>query len=165
MADFLINGQKFDEVILLKDQDASLDNINYFLKEYLPARGTMFDKKARLLIAYSGHGRFGTQNGNSDKAPAFVLSNATDIDGSKGMYEIPALNAQLNILAKRYFHVLTLVNACFGSGLYGMTIGAGNSNSYSNPGAYAIAAGDDKTEVYSLDAKRGSVFLIQLSKG
>lgn len=93
------------------------------------------------------------------------MSNATDIDGSKGMYEIPALNAQLNILAKRYFHVLTLVNACFGSGLYGMTIGAGNSNSYSNPGAYAIAAGDDKTEVYSLDAKRGSVFLIQLSKG
>ncbi|MED9501937.1 GH25 family lysozyme [Escherichia marmotae] len=165
MADFLINGQKFDEVILLKDQDASLDNINYFLKEYLPARGTMFDKKARLLIAYSGHGRFGTQNGNSDKAPAFVLSNATDIDGSKGMYEMPALNAQLNILAKRYFHVLTLVNACFGSGLYGMTIGAGNSNSYSNPGAYAIAAGDDKTEVYSLDAKRGSVFFDTIIKG
>ena len=32
MADFLINGQKFDEVILLRDQEASLDNINYFLK-------------------------------------------------------------------------------------------------------------------------------------
>ena len=165
MADFLINGQKFDEVILLKDQDASLDNINYFLKEYLPARGMMFDKKARLLIAYSGHGRFGTQNGNSDKAPAFVLSNATDIDGSKGMYEMPALNAQLNILAKRYFHILTLVNACFGSGLFGMTDGAGNSNAYSKPGAYAIAAGDDKTEVYSLEKDKGSVFFDTLIKG
>ncbi|MDV7024783.1 hypothetical protein R4P48_19155 [Atlantibacter subterranea] len=46
LANFLIYGQKFDEVILLKDQDATAENIDYFLKDYLPARGEMFNKKA-----------------------------------------------------------------------------------------------------------------------
>ncbi|UTJ45429.1 caspase family protein [Atlantibacter subterranea] len=165
LANFLIYGQKFDEVILLKDQDATAENIDYFLQDYLPARGEMFNKKARLLIAYSGHGRFGTQDGLSSKQPAFVLSHASDIDGSKGMYGMPALNDQLNLLSKRYFHVLTLVNACFGAGLYGMTTGAGNSNAYSKPGAIAIAAGDNKTEVYSLNKEKGSVFFDLIING
>lgn len=165
VADFLIKGQRFDEVIVLRDEDASVDNINFFLKTYLPARGEMFDKKARLLIAYSGHGRYGTTDGSADKAPAFVLSNATDIDGAKGMYEMPALNSQLQILSARYFHVLTLINACFGSGIYGLTFGGSNSNAFSKPGAYAIAAGDDKTEVYSLVEGRGSVFFDTIITG
>ena len=66
LQDFLIHEQKFDEVILLRNQDATIDNINYFLEDYLVNRPSDFNKKARLLIAYSGHGRFGTADGASD---------------------------------------------------------------------------------------------------
>jgi len=151
---FLIRTQKFDEVIHLADEEVTQDTINYFLETYLPARGMMFKGKARLFIAYSGHGRPSAQG----RPAAFVLSAAKDPDKSDGVYKMKQLGDYLESLSGEYFHVLTMVNACFSGGIFSYSAGGGSANEYILPGAYAITAGDKANEVYSLDEKQGSVF-------
>lgn len=154
LVQFLVVSQKFDEVILLADEDANQENLTYFLEDYLPNRANYFNGKARLLIAYSGHGRSPTPNVQA----AFVLSNAKDYEKPDGMYAMSRLTETLDFLSGKYFHILTLVNACFGGGVYTIVNGGGNADAFTKPGSYAITAGDEANEVFSLKSSRGSVF-------
>lgn len=165
MVDFLVGTQKFDEVIHLKDEEATKDNINWFLDSYLVNRAPVFNGKARLLIIYSGHGLYGDKDGDSGRQAAFVLSSAKSDTDPSGLYKMNELSASLQTLSHKYFHVLTLINACFGGGIFGLSEVGGNPDAFTKPGAYGIAAGDDKTEVYSLNPKQGSVFVDTLIDG
>ena len=53
---FLVENQHFDEVIVLEDDQASIENIRYFLRKYAIDRTNAFLGKVRFLFAYSGHG-------------------------------------------------------------------------------------------------------------
>ncbi|MEV8518977.1 GH25 family lysozyme [Dyella marensis] len=158
LQDFLINDQHFDEVIVLRNADASAENINYFLEDYLPRhaddyKGSDGKSRARLLIAYSGHGR-----GRSPSAqPAFILSGATDPEGSDGIYKMTEFTGDVANLATHYFHVLTLINACFGANVFpsGST---GAAASPTAPGSFIITAGSPNDEVQALIPSRGSLF-------
>ena len=161
LAQFLVVSQKFDEVILLADEDANQENLTYFLEDYLPNRANYFNGKARLLIAYSGHGRSPTP----DVLAAFVLSNAKDYEKPAGMYAMYRLTENLDLLSKKYFHVLTLVNACFGGGVFTIVSAGGNADAFTKPGSYAITAGDEANEVFSLNHARGSVFFDNIITG
>lgn len=162
---FLINSQKFDEVIVLRNEDATTDNINYFLEEYLPNRASDFNNKARLLIAYSGHGRYGTPDGTTDTRAAFVLGAASEVDGSENMYKMQEFASDVEALARRYFHVLTLINACYGGSFFTDGSPGGNADAFEKPGSYAITAGSSDDVVPALDPKRGSVFFDLLIQG
>ncbi len=162
---FLIEDQRFDEVILLRNADATVDNINYFLETYLPNRGQDFhdddgNPKARLLIAYSGHGRAKTPSVEA----AFILGNADKPDGSTGVYKMANFAGDLKSLAPHYFHILTLINACFGANIFpdGPT-GAGVDPS--QPGAFIITAGSPLNEVQALLPPRGSLFFDLIING
>lgn len=161
LVQFLIVSQKFDEVILLADEDANQENLTYFLEYYLVNRANNFNGKARLLIAYSGHGRSPTP----DVLPAFVLSNAEDYEKPAGMYAMSRLTNHLFKLSTKYFHVLTLVNACFGGGVFTIANAGGNADAFTKPGSYAITAGDEANEVFSLNHTRGSVFFDNIITG
>jgi len=165
LADFLVREQKFDEVIVLRNEDATVDNINYFLEDYLVNRAAEFQKKARLLIAYSGHGRYGKSDGTADTMAAFVLGTASDVNGSMGMYKMQEFATDVENLAGRYFHVLTLINACYGGGFFREGSLGGNPDAFAKPGSYAITAGSANDLVPALDSSRGSVFFDLLIDG
>ena len=158
LRDFLIDDQQFDEVIVLRNADASVENINYFLEDYLPNHADDFrdpsgQGKARLLIAYSGHGRPQTPSAQA----AFILSTATDPNGSTGIYKMTNFTGDVSSLASHYFHVLTLINACFGANMF--TAGdRGAAGVPNGSGSFAITAGSPKNEVQALIPKRGSLF-------
>jgi len=158
LQDFLVDEQQFDEVIVLRNANASVDNINYFLEDYLANHADDFHDpsgqgKARLLIAYSGHGRAKTPSAQA----AFILSTATDLNGSTGIYKMTNFTADVSALASHYFHVLTLINACFGANIF--TAGdRGAAGVPNGAGSFAITAGSPKNEVQALIPKRGSLF-------
>jgi GH25 family lysozyme M1 (1,4-beta-N-acetylmuramidase) len=163
LTDFLINDQQFDEVILLKNDTATAAAISYFLDVYLPNRALVFGGKARLLIAYSGHGTYET----GTTRPEFVLSQAHNLtDDVTNLYKMKTFADSVVGLAPHYFHVLTLINACYGANFFaGAAPRAGDPDGWNEPGAYAVTAGDTKTTVPSLDESRGSLFFDLLISG
>jgi lysozyme len=174
LADFLINTQQFDEVIALTDDAATIDVIHYFLKKYLPSRASEFNGKARLLIAYSGHGRFGGDAFHTSQKPALILSAADAMDATDGVYDMEDFYSDIKALAgtnaedsraRSAFHVITLINACYGGEIFTEGKSGGNADDFPKPGSYAITAGDDKHEVPSLIEKRGSLFFDLLIQG
>ena len=54
---YLKEQELFDEVVVLKDGDMTLANLNYFLENYFPQR-LAESPHSRFLFAYSGHGYF-----------------------------------------------------------------------------------------------------------
>ena len=174
MVNFLINTQQFDEVIALTDKDASIDTIHYFLKKYLPSRASEFNGKARLLIAYSGHGRFGGAAFDTSQKPALILSGADAMDATDGVYDMEDFYSDIKALAgtntpasraRSAYHVITLVNACYGGAIFTDGKPGGNPDDFPSPGSYAITAGNDKTEVPSLIQNRGSLFFDLVIEG
>ncbi|MDR5766154.1 MULTISPECIES: GH25 family lysozyme [unclassified Caballeronia] len=165
LVDFLVNKQQFDEVIVLRNGDATVANIEYFLQDYLVNRAKEFNKKARLLVAYSGHGRYGSSDGMADTSAAFVLSAAKDVNGPENMYNMQDLALRIENLAERYFHVLTLINACYGAGFFLRGVPGGNPDSFNKPGSLAITAGSKDDLVPSLNPARGSLFFDLLISG
>jgi GH25 family lysozyme M1 (1,4-beta-N-acetylmuramidase) len=161
LTDFLINDQKFDEVIVLRDEDATAETINYFLEEYLIDRAVEFNKKARLLIAYSGHGTSDTPTTQA----SFVLSAANKPTDSAHTYKMKNFSGDVQELAKQYFHVLTLINACYGGSFFTSAAPGGNPAAPELPGSYAITAGSARDETRSLDINRGSLFFDLVIEG
>ena len=162
---FLVEDQQFDEVIVLRNSDASTDNIRYFLEEYLinhagDYKGPDGQGRARLLIAYSGHGRPETP----DSQAAFILSAADDLKGSTGIYKMSDFTSDVSKLSSQYFHVLSLVNACFGANVF--TSGnTGSAAAPNGPGSFVITAGSPKDEAISLIPERGSLFFDLIVNG
>lgn len=151
---FLVVDQKFDEVIMLRDGDATVGNIDYFLDDYIPNRAGGFGNKARILIAFSGHGRPDT----GAQQAAFLLGAIDDVNGTDNVYLMERFSRSVQKLATVSFHVLTLVNACYGGSFFTSATPGGDPDKMSLPGSYAMTAGSTDREVPSLDAKRGSLF-------
>ena len=161
LTEFLIKDQKFDEVIVLRDEEATADNINYFIEDYLVNRALQYNQKARLLIAYSGHGISDTPTTEA----SFVLSAADRADDPLHSYKMKNFNGDVQKLAEHYFHVLTLINACYGGGFFMGATPGGNPAVPESPGSYAITAGSANDETRSLDPTRGSLFFDLLIRG
>lgn len=159
---FLKDDEKFDEVIVLQNADATKDNIRYFLEDYILQRAAQFNNKARILIAYSGHG----VQAVGGYPPAIVLSNATSLTDGTHAYPLSLIRTEIENLAGVSFQALALINACFGGNVFAFGIPGGNlSDSYS-PGTYALTAGADNQLVYSLGGSGdGSIFFDTLIQG
>lgn len=158
---FLIDDQKFDEVIVLQDEDATAANLNYFLNTYLPQRGFEYKKNARLLVAYSGHGI----NQTPTFPAAFVLADASGPSDTTHLFPMSELRLRLESLSTNYFHLLALVNACYGGNTFGAG-SAGSSNVSDRPGSYVLTAGSEKEPVASFGgATDGSIFFDSIIKG
>lgn len=156
---FFEKDQSFDEVILLRDEEATKERIEDFLQVYLPSRARRYPEFARLVIAYSGHGSEEIK-GQAGRAPAaFLLSEASGGSDVAHTYLMKDLAARVRDLAQSFHQILTLVNACYGGSVYGgLSRGGGNPNDFSKGGSYAITAGSAFAPVVSLDDKRGSLF-------
>lgn len=159
---FLKEKQKFDEIIVIQNDSATGANIDYFLYSYLPQRASIYNHRARVLIAYSGHGI--PQNGPT--SASFVLSRATNLHDESNLYSLTRVRAAIEDLSKSTFHVLALLNSCYGGNVFGLGFSGENPSVSSEPGSYALTAGPSDTAVATLGGPNdGSVFFDTIIKG
>jgi len=171
LTSFLVDRQQFDEVIVLEDKNATMDNIRYFLRKYALDRTNFYQGKVRFLFAYSGHGVqmqfFGDNSQPASRFPSvgLALAAAAD-DGDYGnIYGLNELRALFNDLANNTYHFLALINACFGGNVFGVGLPGGSYDDMTGRGAVAITAGPDDKEVYSTADGQGSLFFDAIING
>jgi GH25 family lysozyme M1 (1,4-beta-N-acetylmuramidase) len=168
---FLVDDQEFDEVIVLQDEQATIDNIRYFLRTYAMQRTTYYQGKVRFLFAYSGHGIqlgfFGDDRQPASRSPSvgLALSAASGDDDYTNIYGLNELRALFNDLAKNTYHFLALINACYGGDVFGLQTAGGSEFEISERGAYAITAGPNDKVVYSAPDASGSLFFKMIIEG
>jgi GH25 family lysozyme M1 (1,4-beta-N-acetylmuramidase) len=156
---FLINHQDFDEVIVLQNDDATAENIRYFLQIYVPARGTLFQNRTRVLFAYSGHGL----PGNDEAEAALVLNRATWQGDGNHLLPLSELRGQLQRAARASYQVIALINACYGGDIFRDAPSGGNPYVITARSAHAMTAGARGSLVWTAgEAGRGSVFFDSL---
>ncbi|MDQ0513518.1 GH25 family lysozyme [Ancylobacter amanitiformis] len=156
LTELFIDHQRFDEVIVLKNDDATVENIRYFLESYFIKKAAEQDGKSRLVVTYSGHGV--GDAGTGSKA-GLVLGAASSTSDWDHIVSTASLRAAIEQLAASHFHVLTLINACYGGGVFGLANAATNMGVTYLRGSHALTAGPSDQVVYSKGGLRdGSLF-------
>ena len=168
---FLIDNQKFDEVIVLENKDATVENLRYFLREYALQRADYYQGRVRFLFAYSGHAVkitfYGEDSQPNSKKPSvgLALSAAVDDTDYNNLYGLNELSGLFSDLVKNTYQLLALINACFGGDALGNSLSGRSSNDPTGRAGYGITAGPDDKEVYSTADNQGSLFFSTIIKG
>jgi hypothetical protein len=158
MKKYLQQNDFFDEIVVLENSDVTLENFQYFLQSYFPARLKKFPK-SRFLFAYSGHGM--TENNKG-----YLLESTADSLSDKAhAINLDVLHVYLNEAVSVGHHVLVLLNSCYGGSLLKRSYGA-EKLIPKYPGAHAITAGSSG-ELTWHDAAlgNGSVFYEKIIAG
>ncbi|UED34218.1 GH25 family lysozyme [Rhizobium ruizarguesonis] len=159
---FLIDGQKFDEVIVLRNEQATKDRIEYFIGDYVNSLYALYQGRTRVLFAYSGHG---TRNLNS-AGSSLVLSAATSTADLPNLIPLSELNEKLHQASQANYQVLALINACYGAGVFQSADAGGNPFITSSRGAHAMTAGSPDELVWSRPGQTsGSIFFDAIIRG
>ena len=136
LKEFLKNDQKFDEVIVLENDDVHIENVNFFLSTYL-INNALAHGKSRVLITYSGHGVGSSAVGSKGN---LLLSQARSFQDTNQMLSMGILKTYFSELGPQNFQLLALVNACFGGDLFSDSRSGGNIYATNGPGARALTA-------------------------
>lgn len=155
---YLIKYEFFDEVVVLQDQNVTLDNLQFFLQSYFPERLAQFPK-SRFLFAFSGHGM------QFDGRGYILQSSATSLDDKRNAINTEILKTYLDEVIEESHHTLVLLNSCFSGAFLKRSFGGTNTIPL-NPGAHAITSGGS-TEQSFHDPRlgSGSVFFEKLITG
>ncbi|MBA7481229.1 hypothetical protein ES707_16699 [subsurface metagenome] len=165
--DFLLSSNEYDEVVILKEDDANFGNIRYFMRTYFTDK---MSKKGRyrFLFYFSGHGTQHKGWGNTVMG-YLQLKGATGKPGDSDVIDMSQIG---NWAAGfRYAtHMLFLLDCCF-SGLAGVE--RKNYDTEVDPlelakenGWHMITAGtQDETSIGDLEKWGGSLFTDVVLKG
>jgi uncharacterized protein len=159
-----LKGQEFfDEIVVLKDGDMNLDNLNYFLQNYFPDRLAR-SPHSRFLFAYSGHGYAG---GAGAGERGFVLTSpATSKTDPVNRIDLSVLRTLLDPVIDSAEKVLVLVNACQSGAFLGRKPFGPNPLGPGDRGAHAIMASRSNQNSLQLDrVGPGSVFFEKIFAG
>ncbi len=166
LIDFL-KAQGFDEIISLNEGEATIENINYFLTEYLfnefKSRKDA-NLKTRFVFVYDRHGMPGI---DANTHGALALSDAAGEDDSDPhhKYLLDDLNTRLKNLAALSYQTLALVGSCFSGGLFQPSTQPGFDFSYPpGPGAHAITAAKDNQLAWTTPGGKGTIFFSLLTQ-
>lgn len=171
LSNFLIFDQQFDEVIVLSDKAATIDNIRYFLRTYATERAAFYQGKVRFLFAYSGHGvpiqTVGDVATSAGLKPSvgLALSNAVDDHDLTNIYGLDELRPLFTDLSKNVYQFLALINACYGGDVFGLAYAGGDINDMASRSSYGITAGPSDDTVISLGSGHGSLFFDTIIDG
>ena len=162
---YLKDQEFFDEIVVLKDGDMNLDNLNYFLQSYFPDQ-LRKSPHARFLFAYSGHGY---AEGTDDMARGFLLlSTATSTSDPINRIDMSVVRTLLDPDIENAEKVLVLINACHsGSFLGRKPFGSLNPLGPGDRGAHAIMASRTNQNSFGqlADVGPGSVFFEKIFAG
>ncbi len=160
---YLRDQEYFDEIVVLKDGDMNLNNLNYFLQSYFPER-LADSPHARFLFAYSGHGY---ADGEGEMARGFLLtSTATSKTDTFNRIDLNLLRTMLDPVVDSAEKVLVLVNACQSGAFLGRKTFGMNPLGPGDRGAHAIMASRVRQASLQLDkVGPGSVFFEKILAG
>lgn len=155
---YLKQHEFFDEVVVLRDKQVTLRNLEYFLQTYFPKRLKQFPK-SRFLFAYSGHGM--TENNKG----YLLKSTARSLDDKGHAIPVKVLKVYIDEVVAAAHQVLVLLNSCH-SGVflkrpYGKLLLLPKY-----PGAHAItASGPSELAWHIEEVGSGSIFYEKLLAG
>jgi TPR repeat protein len=133
---YLKQQEYFDEIVVLKDGDMTLENLNYFLENYFPER-LKHSPNSRFLFAYSGHGY---ADGTGETARGFVLkSSAANLQDATNAVDLKLLRTLIDSEVDAADKTLVLINACY-SGAFIERKPFGGPLALEGKGAHAIVA-------------------------
>lgn len=157
-----LESQKFDEIIVLEDANATKDNINYFLDNYLNTQADIYRRRSRILFAFSGHGGPGDRDGPG----SLILSQAKDATDYNNVYSLDQLAPVLKALGHKSFHFVALMGSCFSGGIFTPNDNSGDNPFYASaPGAHAMSAAKANELAYATKDMAGSIFFNHLIDG
>jgi hypothetical protein len=159
LTDYLRTQEFFDEIVVLQNDDVTIENLSFFLHQYFPGRLRAFPQ-SRFMFAYSGHGM--TERGNG----YLLNTRARSLTDRGNSLSIEVLRSMMGEVIDSGHHVLVLLNACYGGVFLKRSFGSGTVFSPRNPGAHAITAGGSQ-EVAWHDPRvgTGSIFFEKLFAG
>jgi len=156
--------------VVLRDNDVTSENLEYFLQNYFPDR-LKKSPKSRFLFAYSGHG---ISEGSKENPTGYLLkSTARNFEDKLNSINMSVLRVYLQQVIDAGYQTLALINACH-SGAFLNRLPFGNPGQPNaggvyiprEPGAHAITAGGSNQLTWHLPALgKGSVFFEKLLAG
>jgi hypothetical protein len=105
LVNYLTTYEKFDEIVVLKDNDVTEANLIYLLEKYFPRRLNQFPY-SRFLFAYSGHGT------TVDNKGYILTADARNFGDTYNSIPMATLRVMFQEVVDSGFHVLALINAC-----------------------------------------------------
>ncbi|WPO42027.1 GH25 family lysozyme [Tardiphaga sp. 42S5] len=159
-----IDDQKFDEIIVLQNSDATKDNLRYFLEVYLNKQLDLYKMRSRVLFAFSGHGA--ADDTSQAAAGKLVLGPASGANDFEHVYKLDELAPLLRTVGNKSYHFIALLGSCFSGGIFS-AVGSGGDNIFypRAPGAHAVSATRPDQLAYAFKNEAGSIFFTRLVKG
>lgn len=168
MKETLLHSGEYDEIVILQDQDASYDNIRYFMQSYFPSQ-MMQPGRYRFLFYFTGHG--GQYEGFNKNVIGLLLlkgaENRINTIESIDMRDLVKWSDRFQYAS----HVLFLLDSCF-SGLAGTEVKEGydiHANMLDLAemnGRHMITAGSaDQTSIANVTRWGGSLFTEMIVNG
>jgi hypothetical protein len=154
-----LDKQGYDEVLLLKNQDADYNSIRAALDHFAEVTKN-YANRSRFLFVYDGHGKPPNTHG---VGAGIALSNITGDgdDAPEHNFTFFELQGKLRTIADNTFHTIAIIGSCFSGNVFSLS---GDSNNYvfidpTHHGAQAVTSSDKKSVAYTLgNPKNGTAF-------
>ena len=153
---YLKDQQFFDEIVVLRNDDVTSDNLQYFLETYFPAQLEKYPR-SRFLFAYTGHGMTEGRYGY------LLTSNATSLTDKTHSIDMSVLREYSNHTIDEAYQSLFLINACHSGAFSGKSSEGVWSMILNRPGAHAIMSSGRQDN--SFGNENGSFFYQKLIDG
>jgi GH25 family lysozyme M1 (1,4-beta-N-acetylmuramidase) len=158
-----LTQQKFDEIIVLEDANATKENITYFLDSYLNKALDTYRMRSRVVFAFTGHGAPPDRPG---KSGSLILGGAMNSSDYPNMFKLDELAPLLKKIGEKSYHFVALMGSCFSGGIFPPTNQYGDNSFYPRaPGAHAMSATKADDLAYAFTNKPGTIFFNQLIDG
>jgi hypothetical protein len=153
-----LKEQKFDEIIVLEDEQATNERIRTVFERYLIPQMTIYGGRARFLFAFDGHG---TRNVDGSLPGGLALSTAlgeNDMDPDH-TFPLADLAYRLQYVASLAYQSIALLGSCYSGSIFPSNNTALQSTSYSlKPGAHVVASSKPNEYAWTLGGDNGTVF-------
>ena len=162
---YLRDQEFFDEIVVLKDGDVTLQALRYFLEVYFPARLRQFPK-SRFLFAYSGHGM--AEDEKEYPYGYLLQATARNLADKENGISMNVLRLFVDHIISAGHQVLVLINACHSGAFLNNRPFGGTSTLYlsQEKGAHAItASGSGQLSWHNPQIGPGSVFFEKFFAG
>jgi hypothetical protein len=162
LIEYLREYESFDEIVALRNEEVTEENLAYFIERYFPKQLRM-SPRSRFLFAFSGHGI--TVKANERSKGYILTSDATSFEDTENAVPMRTLRAMFNEIVDSGFHVLVLINACYSGEFLPQPYGRGRFVS-TLPGAHAIVAGGTREKTWHYpEVGSGSIFFEKILAG
>jgi hypothetical protein len=155
----LIQQLKFDEVLVLKNNDFNRENLRYLFEIYLPD-ALQRNPKSRVVFSFSGHGS-DFQDTGYIFFPSTKTIDVRSYDDLVDAIDMSVMKSMMVPTIRHAQHFLALINACNGGYFLDPVFSFGEAGPLEEKGAHGITAGGSKDVVHAFSnvgEGKGSVF-------